>query len=103
MASSDYKLKKIPIEKMFTHNDSPMRMPPNFYVNSAQMPEIKDWKVGGKYKLIIEVEQKSLNETEETLDASLEIQKYKVLVEKDIDDMSDKEFGEYQGKVMSGE
>lgn len=30
---------------------------PSFAINSEEFPEIKDWKTGQKYKLMIEVEQ----------------------------------------------
>lgn len=39
-----------------------MMYPPSFHVNSKQIPEIKNWEVGKKYRLTIEVEQKSMNE-----------------------------------------
>jgi len=29
---------------------------PSFYVSESELPEIKDWKMGKKYKLIIEAE-----------------------------------------------
>mgnify|MGYP001609871838 FL=1 len=50
---------------------------------------------------MIEVEQKSKNEREDSVDASFEILAYKHLKEKSINEMDDKEFGEYQGKQMA--
>ena len=38
---------------------------PTIYLNSDQLPEIKDWKVGGKYSLCLEVEQSSMRQGSE--------------------------------------
>jgi|SRR3990167_2890314 len=93
-------LKKIKVDEMQGVMPNPMSWPPSFSINAKQMPEIKDWEVGKKYRLVIEVEQKSKNEREDSLDASFEIVAYKHLKEKTMDEMSDSEFGEYQGQVM---
>lgn len=95
------KLKKIKINES-KESVMPSSSAPNFYINAGQMPEIKDWEVGKKYKLVIEVEQKSKNEREDSVDASFDILAYKHLKEKSIDEMDDKEFGEYKGKQLAG-
>lgn len=74
---------------------------PSFYIDAAQMPEIKHWEVGGKYRLVIDVEQKSKNEREDSTDASFDILAYRHLPKKSIDDMTDQEFGEYQGESLA--
>lgn len=42
-------------------NEAPMpeRMPPTLMLNEDDLPEIKDWKVGGKYQIALVVEQTS--------------------------------------------
>ena len=91
-----HKLKTIPVSDKAEY---PMQSnwPVRFSVSSKQLPEIKSWKVGGKYRLEIEVEQKSASETEDTLNASFEITKYKDLTE-DFDSMTDAELSDYQRK-----
>lgn len=43
-------------------------------IDSDQLPEIKGWKVGGKYNVNLVIEQKSLNANDEDiLNASFEI------------------------------
>lgn len=66
--------------------------PPSFHVSSNQMPEIKKWEVGKKYKLLVEVEQKSKNETEENVSAGFDITAYAV------QNSSHKENGSNPGK-----
>ena len=73
---------------------------PSFSVDAEQMPEIKSWKVGGKYRIMIEVEQKSKNEREESVDASFDILAYKHLPDKKIEDMTDEEFGQHQSEAL---
>lgn len=35
----------------------PMKMPPTLRLSEEELPDIKDWKVGGKYTITLEVEQ----------------------------------------------
>ena|SRR3990167_5914055 len=97
------KLKIIPAPKKQRRNsvETPHSRP-SFYVSSREMPEIADWEVGGKYRMVIEVEQKSKSEDNERMNGSFEIVAYMPLREKTIHEMSDREFGTYQGKKMSG-
>ena len=44
--------------------ESPMRMLPSFSLTSKDLPEIKNWSVGHKYKLEIEVEQTGMAKAE---------------------------------------
>ena len=37
----------------------PKRMPPTLSLNEDDLPDIKDWKVGGKYTITLKVEQVS--------------------------------------------
>jgi len=96
----EHKLKTIPV--------GVGNWPIKFNASSEQIKETKDWDVGGKYRLIIEVEQKSLSKNiivragrvSNGFASEFEITKYKYLPEKDIMDMDDKEFGAYQNKVL---
>lgn len=42
---------------MATLTASPISLPPMLSLDEKDLPEIKDWKVGGKYKLVMTVEQ----------------------------------------------
>lgn len=44
--------------------DMPMRMLPSFSVTEKDLPEIKNWKVGSKYDLAIQVEMVSSSKDE---------------------------------------
>jgi len=78
---------------------------PSFHVNSKQIPEIKDWETGKNYKMVIEVNLSSKNQSERdgntNTSASLEVVAYAVGKAKDISKMTDKEFGNYQGEALS--
>ncbi len=102
------KLKKIPVtESKFpsVQNSEGVNLyPPSFSLNSNQVSEIKDWEVGGKYKLVIVVEQKSKSNnssaTANIIEGSFNILAYKYIPVKKIEDMTDAEFEEYQGKAL---
>ena len=56
----------MPISVKDKHSEKPMtttpviqKMMPTVSLDAGDLPEIKDWKVGGKYKLELEVEQVS--------------------------------------------
>lgn len=61
--------------------DSMPEMKPTVYLSKKDLPEIEDWEVGKKYKLVMEVEMVSRNENEydnkKDLNASFEIEKVK--------------------------
>lgn len=73
---------------------------PSFKVDSAQMPEIRQWENDGRYRLFIEVVQTNRTDHEDGNDATFNIVAYKVIPKVAIEDMNDKEFGEYQGKSL---
>ena len=104
MAMSKLKLKKIKVSDKADVMEVPsMRMfPPSFHVDALQMPEIKDWEAGEKYKLVIEVNMSSKSDNKRGTSADLEVTAYKELKKKRPDQMDDEEFGEHQGDVMSG-
>lgn len=76
-------------EPNLSYNDSPvaMRSLPTFSLDEQQLPEIKGWQVGKKYRLEIEVELVSLGKneyaTKEPLDASFKIKKIRDLTPSD--------------------
>lgn len=79
------KLKKIPVRKP-KHRALEMAMdldpmfPPSLHFSGKQVPEIKKWEVGEKYRMIVEVEQTSKNENKDgTVSASFDVVAYKPL------------------------
>lgn len=60
----------------------PQPIKPSFRITENDLPEIKDWSVGKKYKLMIEVEMKNVGKSEwsndKTIEASLTITKLAV-------------------------
>lgn len=101
---SKLKLKKIKVSEASKADvmEGPSMFPPSFHVESKQMSEIENWEVGDKYKLIIEVKMKSKSDNVRGTSASLDIVAYRELKKKKPEDMNDKEFEDYQGKVLSG-
>ncbi len=98
----DLKLKKIPVsEASYPLESSPSMYPPSFHVTQDQMPEVKGWKVGGKYKLMVEIEQTSKYDSKQSTSGDFNIIAYKHLAEKDVKDMNDEEFEHYSSKVRS--
>lgn len=68
MAKKMKSLEYVPREKSL--GDSPIDVPsspmyPCFYLDSKQMPEIEDWKVGEEYEMTIKVHMKSLSKRED--------------------------------------
>lgn len=103
------KLKKIQSEKIDMVEEG-RRYLPTLYLDSKQVPEIKDWEVGETYHVILELRQTSKNENDTEKDgkvnsvsAQFDIVAYKPMeMEKDMDEMTDEEIEEMQGKVMGG-
>jgi len=75
------RLKPVKGKKTQMSADMPKRELPNFSLSEDDLPEIKNWKVGGKYRLIIEVEQVSLSKgdyygsTDKKLQARFQVKK----------------------------
>src|SRR3990167_5331824 len=74
---------------------------PHFRLNSDQVPEIATWEPGKSYRIMIDMKQESkdINPSKQ-VNASFLIRAYKVIEEKPMEDMTDEEFGEYQGKEL---
>ena len=101
------KLKKIPVRKPEHREmaipDMPSMFPPSFYVDHKQMPEIKKWKVGEKYQMIVEVEQTNKSESKDgRATASFDIVAYAPMkAKKEYSEMTDAEFEEEEAKGLS--
>lgn len=97
------KLKKIEVHEPTKGmiEESPMMWTPSFSISDKQMSEVKDCDVGKKYRFVIEVEMKSKREVEKGIEAGFDIVAYKIIKEKAPEDMTDEEFGEYQGEKLS--
>lgn len=101
------KLKKIVVKK--PKHDYPSiedemgSYPPSFSVNEKQMSEISDWKVGEKYKIVLEVEMKRMssydNGTKKNTDAGFDVIAYAIIDE--AEDMSDDDLEKLQAKGLS--
>ena len=109
-----HKLKKIQIGKMDKDTEKmvngPSHYPPSFYVGDKQIPEIRKWKVGQKYILMVEVEMKSFEDRsiadkpkEMNASASFDILAYKPMDDEDEDyeNMSDEDVERVQGKALA--
>lgn len=62
------KLNKVVPEKMNSLSKSEaskIRIFPTFTIDNEDLPELKDWKVGEKYTLVMEVEQTSMRQGSE--------------------------------------
>ena len=107
MPINKLKLKAIPVSKpskkegLMTEEKKPSIWPPSFGLDDKQIPEIKNWEVDGKYRLIIDIKMKSLRSDKEGMSGGFDIVAYKVIAKKSIDEMTDKEFSVYQGEVLS--
>lgn len=54
---------KVVPEKMPSYNeDKKVRIYPTFDLDSEDLPELENWKVGEKYVLVMEVEQMSMRQ-----------------------------------------
>ncbi len=101
------KLKKIQAEtpeEHFGDMDIPSKkiILPSIRINSDQMKEVKDWLPPEKYRLIVELQQTDMRvDKEGKVRAEFDLTAYKYLPKKSIDDMDDKEFGEYQDEQLS--
>lgn len=104
------KLKQIPVKKNknrgmeVSMDEYEMSYSPNFRLIDRQMPEIKDWEVGEKYQIVVEVEMTSKNEVKNKsadkigVAGSFDILAYKTM---DGEDMSDEDLENMQGMGMS--
>ncbi|MCK5211695.1 hypothetical protein KAJ89_03265 [Candidatus Parcubacteria bacterium] len=107
MPVNKLKLKTIPVSKPSKREESmmdeksPSIYPPSFRLDDKQVPEIKGWDVEGKYRLVIDVEMKSKRSDKKGSHGDFDIVAYKPIVKKSINEMSDKEFGEEQGKQLA--
>ena len=48
---------------------------PSFHISSKELPEIKNWEVGRKYRILLETRQVGKREDEEGISGDFEIRK----------------------------
>lgn len=48
-------------------------MPGSLDLTDKTLPQVKDWKIGGKYKIIVEVEQTAMHKTDKGVHATFEV------------------------------
>ena len=70
---------------------------PDFHIAIAKFPAARDWKVGEKYKIELEVEQLSMSKQS----AGFKIISAKNVTEKPVEEQSSKEFGKTLLKGLS--
>ena len=104
------KLKKIPIQKMDKKEagfiEGPGSWPPSFNVNDKQMPDIRNWKVGEKYTLTIEVEMKSFRDESiadkpRKINASASFDILAYGTDDDVENMSDADYEKKRAEALS--
>lgn len=102
------KMKKVEGEKLNNFpTDKQVKILPTFSLTDADLPDIKDWKVGDKYTLVMEVEQISMRQGSEWQGASDKDKKvhatFKILEvgveEEETDDSSDGYEAEYASRM----
>lgn len=96
------KLKKILVgDDSLQYDESPPAHRPSFYTHDKQMKEIAGWEQGKVYRIVVDVEMSNKNESDRGVNGSFDIVAYKHLPDKTIEEMSDEEFGEYQGEALA--
>lgn len=101
-------MKKVKGEKMEGMSDKPVRRLPRFTLSEEDLPQIKEWQVGKKYTMEVEVEMTSLQKDQ--YDFSMEDEKKKMSASfkmtkigtKKVEDMDADEFAKTTAKVKSG-
>lgn len=97
----EIQLNKITPEKFGAFDKVMDEFLPELYLNSDQVSEITAWEPDKKYRLVIDVIQKSQEiDPNRVVRARFKIISYKILKKKSIDEMNDVEFGEYQGQQL---
>lgn len=91
-------MKKIKSDSMEIGMDAVMT--PSFCASEEQIPEIRSWKVGGKYEICIEVELKRLSKVGGKIEGSFDILSYEPEGE-DYSDLSDEQMELEQAKGLS--
>lgn len=99
--AEDRKLTKIKPESFGDFDTVKDEFLPFLSLNSDQIPELLDWEPGGHYRLEVELRQDSQNiNPAKRVQGSFSIVAYKHIPVKEIEDMSDAEFGQHQGQEM---
>jgi hypothetical protein len=75
------------------------KMKPMLHVSDKDLPEIKDWKTGETYEVIVKMKMVSKTDYNKEVSAGFEVSD--ILVpkdEQDIDEMDNSEFNQYAGE-----
>lgn len=92
------KLKKIPTEK-YDNNGLDKPYLPSLSLDSVQVPEIKDWKVGETYRIVMDIKQTSMSQyKDDKANASFDIIAYKT---EDLENIDDADLEDMQGEALS--
>lgn len=95
-------LKKVKGEKRGVAEEDPKRELPRITFTVSDLPELKNWKVGGKYTLEVEVEQVAMSkneygfEEEKELKATFKVTKVKASGNPNSKKKDNVEFGNYK-------
>ena len=83
--------------------DLPMK--PSMYVSSKDLPQIKDWKVGEKYEIVVTVTLASLTDYKSYMDSRMTIEEMKIpeVDDQDVKTMDNTQFGAYSSQMKRKE
>lgn len=97
------RLEKIKPEKFGDFDRIEDEFLPFLHLTSEQVPELHNWKTGGHYRMVIDIRQDGDHKDKVTGVSSGEfkIVAYKVIKSKSIAEMTDEEFGEFQGQELA--
>lgn len=85
--------------------DGMEKMNPTFSLPASMLPEIKNWKINNKYKIVLTVVQKSIGERmygKKEVEARFEIISAKEVGKNDMAGMDKKEFVKVHARAMKG-
>ncbi len=76
------------------------QMKPCLYVSDKDLPEIKDWKIGEDYEIMVKVKMTSVSKNQMGFNACLDVEEIMVPEEeKDIKEMDAEDFAEYSANA----
>lgn len=75
------------------------KMKPSLHLNNKDLPEIKDWKVGETYEVIVKLKMESKMDFKKEISANFEISDILVPESENIDEMDAPTFEKYASTV----
>jgi len=99
----DLNLAKVKPEKFGDFDKVDRGFLPTLRLNSDQIPEIHKWELKRIYRVVFDIEQEEMEVINErgTIGAGFKVRGYKVIQDKPMDEMTDAEFGEFQGRALA--